>query len=233
MYCEMAKRKHCEDADGEEEVEPSLIALVVDTETTGLPQRPPWGSCTDPVPQDLEMYDGVRIVSIAWIVRDLGSGADLGEGYYVVKPEGFVVPLEATEVHGITHAYAEEHGKPLGWVLDRLKEDVERHGAGLLVAHNLAFDIRVIKSELYRADRMDVMKAIKGMQPICTMRRSRVVMRCDKMPKLVELYAHCFPEREMPHAHNALHDARHCCECLQWMVDQHSSSRYLGESLWT
>jgi DNA polymerase III epsilon subunit-like protein len=211
---------------------PRMIALIVDVETTGLPERPPWSTRSYYSPNILEMYDSSRIVSIAWIVRDLVTQTDISECYYVVKPNGFSIPESSTAIHGITHSFAEGNGIPIQTVIDMFQENLIKYQPTYLVAHNLAFDIHVIKSELYRAERKDVLDTMKTMSPICTMRRSRVFMNTNKQPKLVELFKYCFPDQDMPHAHNALHDTRHCCECLQWMYNRHSNE-YMKESLWT
>ena len=192
------------------------IAIVVDVETTGLPCRPQSGRQYYP-PQMSEMYDSSRIVSIAWIIRDLENNATLTERYYVIKPKGFGIPQQATDIHGISTQQALFEGSYIKRVFNTLLSDLLIYNPSHIAAHNLSFDIHVIKSELYRANRMDIITTLGELHPLCTMRRSKSYMKQTKFPKLADLYKFCFPEKEMPHAHNALHDTRHCAECLQHM----------------
>jgi DNA polymerase-3 subunit epsilon len=102
--------------------------LFFDTETTGLPTnwKAPAGEAWP------------HIVSLSWLLM---SDADtvLSEGNYIVKPEGYTIPEESSRVHGITTETALQQGLPLKTVLGEFLQSCSL--AGLLVAHNLSFDI--------------------------------------------------------------------------------------------
>lgn len=68
--------------------------------------------------------------------------------YSIVKPEGFEIPPESVRIHGITQAMAEEEGERLDNLFDRLMPLFVQ--CDEVVAYNVAFDKRVILSELYR-----------------------------------------------------------------------------------
>src|SRR5665648_554880 len=67
--------------------------LIFDTETTGLPTD--WKS---PI-SDLDNWP--RLVQIAWTHCDT-AGNILSESDYIVKPQGFIIPDDATKIHGIS-----------------------------------------------------------------------------------------------------------------------------------
>ncbi len=179
------------------------MILFFDTETTGLPPRR--------AASDLRRWP--RLVEIAWILDD-PRGSVLREEVFLVRPEGFRIPPAASRVHGITTERARRHGRPLDEVLDRL-EDAAR-SARTVVAHNLAYDARVVAAECARLGRAD---PLAGKRKRCTMRETtrlvgiRHPYHGTKWPTLAELHSHLFGK---PHddAHGALADARACRRCF-------------------
>lgn len=67
--------------------------LFFDTETTGLPRN--WKA---PV---TDLNNWPRMIQIAWILCDT-AGNRINTHSYIIKPEGFTVPVESSRVHGIT-----------------------------------------------------------------------------------------------------------------------------------
>ena len=64
--------------------------LFFDTETTGLPRN--WRA---PV---TELDNWPRLVQIAWIAYDK-EGTKISSNEFIVKPEGFSIPLRAEKIH--------------------------------------------------------------------------------------------------------------------------------------
>ena len=83
--------------------------LVFDTETTGLPKIE-----NAPV-SDVDNWP--RLVQLSWQLHD-ALGALVEYHNYIVKPDGFVIPIDAKMVHGISTEHAMKYGKPLNEVLD-------------------------------------------------------------------------------------------------------------------
>ena len=67
--------------------------LIFDTETTGLPKS--WKA---PV---FQVNNWPRVIQMAWQVFD-AAGDRIDEYSGLVRPEGFVIPVEAEKVHGIS-----------------------------------------------------------------------------------------------------------------------------------
>lgn len=179
-----------------------------DTETTGLP---PKGAKWDETP---DLFP--RICQLSWIFNGK-------EENHIIRPDGWEIPQEATNVHGITTEYALEHGEPLGMVMAKFIFDCSR--AKLICGHNLYFDVSTIKAEIMRADAYGeyIEKALHKGKRIDTMRPSmkwvdaRFADGRLKFPKLEELYARCFPGESFP-AHDAIEDVRAVVRCLPVLV---------------
>ena len=82
--------------------------LVFDTETTGLPKR--WNA---PI-SDHENWP--RCVQIAWQLHD-DFGVCIEHKDYIVSPEGFDIPYESEQIHGISTALATKEGSAINSIL--------------------------------------------------------------------------------------------------------------------
>lgn len=184
--------------------------LYFDTETTGLPaQGAKWET-------DFEQFP--RIVQLSWIYGER-------EENHIIRPDGWEIPQEATEVHGITNEYAQEHGEPLADVMGKFLADCS--AAKLICGHNIYFDVSVVKSELMRTQSFDKFaddalfkgKRIDTMRPSMKFVDARFSNGKLKFPRLEELYAKCFPSETFP-AHDAIEDVRAVVRCLPVLVDK-------------
>lgn len=127
--------------------------VFVDTETTGLPQG----------------GEQPRIVSFAWMIADAVDHPMVFRRA-IVKPEGFVIPDEVVRIHGISTEQAVHEGQALARVLDVFADDLARHAASGLVAHNLGFDRPIIDAEFARLGRAAPLGALGR---YCTMLEAR------------------------------------------------------------
>jgi len=166
--------------------------IAWDTETTGLPLIR-----TSPTLKNIQKYDTCRIVSLA-AVKFSSRGREVASFHRIIKPDGYRVG--ATEVHGISHEYAMEHGSPFKEVF---KDFLDFVGPiETLVAHNSRFDENVLISETLR-----IGMTIPSFDYVCTNN-----MHKEKMfspIKLIHLYTNTFGEG-FDGAHDALNDARAC-----------------------
>ena len=90
--------------------------LFFDTETTGLPKD--WNA---PV-SNLDNWP--RLVQLAW--QTFNSNGDLIEEHeYIIKPEGFSIPEEASNIHKITNEKAIENGESLKKILSLFKQSID------------------------------------------------------------------------------------------------------------
>lgn len=183
--------------------------LFFDTETTGLPRnyKAP-ASDTDNWP---------RLVQIAWRLHD-EKGKVLDAQEYIIKPEGFTIPKEASNVHRITTERALEDGVALQMVLDDFALLIEE--ASYVVAHNISFDEKIIGAEFIRKG---VSNKLDQRKKICTMHSTTDFCKLPgnygyKWPKLQELHQKLFGE-EFEEAHDAAADIDATAKCF-WKLKE-------------
>ena len=88
--------------------------LFFDTETTGLPPN-------FKIPRHFFNY-WPRLVQLSWIFTD-EKGNHIKEADHIIKPEGFTIPIDASDIHGITTSMAFEKGDDLASVIDEFLID--------------------------------------------------------------------------------------------------------------
>ncbi len=179
--------------------------LFIDTETTGISLD------FNSYPTDTEKWP--RMVSFAYILSDENEKI-IEEGTFKIKPSKFLIPVEATKVHGISTADALENGIDLGDALNKISKLVS--ACDLIVGHNVQFDINTVDAEFFRmyGDRCP----LNAMPRICTMKSSAEYcnLRNGKYPKLVELYNILYGH-DFVNAHDALSDTKATFECF-WLL---------------
>jgi DNA polymerase III epsilon subunit-like protein len=178
--------------------------LVFDTETAGLPRD--WSAPA------ADVHNWPRLVQIAWLCCD-EADAEVASREYTIRPEGFVITRQASDVHGITTKRALAEGVDLQPVLKEFSEAVL--SADMVVGHNVDFDTKVVGAELIRAGMANV---FTGKTLRCTMRESTDYCRLPgkrgyKWPTLTELHETLFGGG-FEGTHGALADARAAMLCF-------------------
>ena len=178
--------------------------LFFDTETTGVPND--WKApLTD-------FKNWPRLVQLAYLLYD-AEGHIILSNEIVIKPSGFLIPKDASDVHGITTDYALKNGQEINDVLSDFEEQCLR--AKFLVAHNINFDSKVIGSEFLRNINRN---PISKHKLLCTMEASTDFCKIQgyygyKWPKLSELHIKLFGE-DFDGAHDALADIEATARCF-------------------
>ena len=173
--------------------------LIFDTETTGLPKR--WNAPLS----DSENWP--RCIQIAWQIHDR-KGAIVSHEDYLIRPDGFTIPFDSEQVHGISTALAESEGVSLKDVLDKFH--VALNQVDYVVGHNISFDRNIMGAEYLRAGLTDVLNG-KAVIDTCTEETASLCQLPGgrggkyKLPTLSELYHFLFQE-SFEEAHNATAD---------------------------
>ena len=189
-----------------EQIDKSPYYLFFDTETTGLPRN-------YKAPAS-DTRNWPRMVQLAWIVANK-QGDILKKKSYIIRPEGYTISSSATAVHGITTEKALREGESMKKVLAEFGEDLT--AAKVLVAHNMAFDKKIVHAEYIRMG-CENMWTNGPTKRLCTMMSS--VNYCAlpgfydeyKWPKLQELHEKLFGY-EFDDAHDALADIEATFKC--------------------
>jgi DNA polymerase III epsilon subunit-like protein len=211
--------------------------LVFDTETTGLPKKRSGKEVTF-----TNEADWPYIVQFSYIVfntKSLVLEKMVDEIIHVPKHVHFTP--ESVALHGITREKSNEFGQNIQNVL--LGFNVACEQVDIIVAHNIAFDINMIKAEYYRLlkmstfdEPMDLNGTIRqriGLTHFANMTMSKTfsctmlenTSLCDirrtrydnteykKYPTLTELHTKLFNVAPR-RLHNSLHDVIVCLRCF-------------------
>ena len=198
------------------------MALILDTETNGLPNLKGlfWGDFPDY--KNIEKYDTSRIVQFSMMICD-NNFNEILQYDAIVKRDKF--DICNTEFHGITNEISDMRGKKF------IDIAIEFYGIlktiDCIVAHNIAFDINVIKAELYRYELFHIIDEIDKKNLLCTMKHTKPILKIInkygkyKNPSLNELYTFNFG-KNIENAHNSLYDVINLHKVVKHMHDNNT-----------
>ena len=188
-----------------------MKTLVYDSETTGFVEE---GLPDDHPKQPHLVQLGCRLFD---------GNTPLAGVSLIVRPDGWEIPKQASNVHGITTDIALAVGIPRRVVLavfTNLRAQADR-----LVCHNLDFDEKVMAAQLAKEN----IKPASGgpTNRLCTMRLAEPIVKLPatermkatgyghkfKAPQLAECIKHFFNE-DLAGAHDAMIDADTCARVL-------------------
>jgi len=185
--------------------------LIFDTETTGLPKN-----YNAPI---IDTDNWPRCVQIAWQLHDaMGNLVDHQD--YLVRPDGFNIPYESEQIHGISTALAEQDGVPLGEVLEKFNAALAK--TKFVVGQNVEFDINVMGCEFFRGQVENPLQEL----PVLDTCTEHTAQLCQipggrggkfKLPTLTELHEFLFGE-PFAEAHNATADVEATTRCFLELV---------------
>ena len=185
------------------------MILFFDTETTGLPKdfNAP-ASDTDNWP---------RLVQLSYIVSDF-YGNQIYTCNEIIKPIDYTIPQASSDIHNITTGIAKNRGSLISDVFELFLIHVKR--VDVIVAHNLAFDQKIISSELVR---LGIDNPLELKKRICTMKISTDFCEIPgtkgyKWPRLEELHFKLF-KSDFAGAHDAYVDAIATAKCF-WELER-------------
>ena len=180
--------------------------LFFDTETSGLPTN-----LKAPI---TDFSNWPRLVQLAYLLYD-SEGTMILSRETVIKPNGFIIPKGASDVHGITTELALRNGKEIKDVLSDFEDNCLK--SEYLVAHNINFDSKVMGSEFLRNTSKNPIKE-DSIRYRCTMTESTDFCGIEgpyglKWPTLSELHIKLFGE-DFEGAHDALADIEATARCF-------------------
>lgn len=171
------------------------MILVFDTETTGVStQKRP------------------RLVQIAWLKFDYNKNL-ISFSDNIIKPSEFIIPAEATAIHGISTERAYADGISLQQALISLNKELE--DVRYIVGHNLEYDLGILKNEYFKSS---IEYPLSNKMGICLMKMSTDFCCIPgqygyKWPSLSELYFELF-NCSIGNLHNAKFDVIATARCF-------------------
>ena len=160
-----------------------------------------------------------RLVQLSWIITD-SEGNITKEMDKFIIPDGFVIPADATEIHGISTEYASYWGERLERVLHVFNKSLRK--VAYIICHNTWFDLNVICGEMKR---LNIPTTIMEKKAYCTMVSGTDLCAIEwdgpgyKWPTLQELHKYLF-RKEFSDAHDALADVKAVARCFWEMRDR-------------
>jgi DNA polymerase-3 subunit alpha len=181
--------------------------LIFDTETTGLPKR--WNA---PI---TDTNNWPRCIQIAWQLHD-ESGNLIEHQDYLVQPEGFNIPYDAENIHGISTELAQEQGIHLAEVLEKFNEALNK--TKFIVGQNIKFDLNIMGCEFVRENIANQLQGLPALDT-CTEHTASLCKLPGgrygkfKLPTLTELHQYLF-NKPFNEAHNATADVEATTRCF-------------------
>ncbi len=187
--------------------------LIFDTETTGLPKN-----FKAPI-TDTDNWP--RCVQIAWQIHD-EWGNLIENKDFLIQPDGFTIPFEAQQIHGISTQLAADQGVSLSEVLEEFNIALSK--SKFVVGQNIDFDLNVMGCEFYRMGIETTLNRRPSLDT-CTETTAQLCQLPGgrggkfKYPKLGELHQYLFAT-SFAEAHNATADVEATTRCFLELVRQ-------------
>jgi DNA polymerase-3 subunit alpha len=185
--------------------------IIFDTETTGLPKR-----YNAPI-TDTDNWP--RAIQIAWQIHD-EWGTLIENDNFLIRPDGFDIPYDSEQIHGISTALAEQQGIDFSEALERFNVALQK--AKFVVGQNVDFDINVMGCEFYRAG-VNTPLVDMPVLDTCTELTAKLCQIPGgrgggyKLPTLTELHEFLFNE-PFNEAHNASADVEATSRCFLELI---------------
>ncbi len=195
--------------------------LFYDLETTGLIKTLRGKKPEEEYPdyKELQKYNDARIVSIGWLYMnnfDYDYNISIENiNEKIIKPDGFFIPSDSIEIHGITNEKANKEGAELKKILKKIGKIIKK--CDYIIGYNVYYDINILLSELHRKKRNKTINKILKMKEdekiICLAQISSKEAKPNgwiqynnyQIPKQTEVYKKCFG-CDLKNAHNAKSD---------------------------
>jgi DNA polymerase-3 subunit epsilon len=176
------------------------MLLFTDTETTGFPTSAPLDDPSQP-----------RMVQLAAMLCD-DDGRKRAVVDVIIRPEGWVIPEGVIAVHGIDNALAKRVGIYESAAVTAFWELVGVEEPATVVAHNVGFDLKIIRSALMRKRVSQAhLDWFVNVPTFCTLQAGRQWAQAGEKCDLRNLYRLLFG-RNYQGAHDAMGDVIACRE---------------------
>jgi|SaaInlV_125m_DNA_1040241.scaffolds.fasta_scaffold06629_1 DNA polymerase III subunit alpha len=196
------------------------MALFIDTETNGFPNAKnlnlKWGDY--PFYKLLDRYNNARIVQLSYMITD-NEFNQIELIDHIIKRDNF--DINNSVFHGITNDIS-DNGIEFDYAFEEFYNSLIK--VTHIIAHNIAFDINVIKSELYRRNKIYIINEIDKKILLCTMKHTKGILKINnqygryKNPSLNEIYRFAF-NKDMDNAHNSKYDVINMHAVIKKMHD--------------
>jgi DNA polymerase III epsilon subunit-like protein len=186
--------------------------LILDTETTGLIIK---NNNKIPNFKDLDNYNNSRLIQLSYQIIDYNFNIILKRNFYINNN----ITINNSNIHGITNEFIINNGLNFNDIINIFYNDLKI--SNIIIAHNINFDINILKSELYRYNFHECLEEISLKKNLCSMIILKDIIKIKnkynkyKWPKLNEIYYFLFNTYDIPGIHNAENDVNALVTCIK------------------
>lgn len=183
-----------------------------------------------------------EIVQISWQLFQSSKGilTHIHSKDFIIRPEGYTIPEESSNIHKITNEIASENGLDKIYVLQNFINDIQNYENIHIVCHNFEFDVTILFFHIYKNFKDIFSSLIHTKIPcICTMLDTVDVCKLPsikmsnskiykgqsqrnfyKYPKLSELHKNLFGEEPDGTLHNSSFDVEVLVKCFKELISR-------------
>ena len=181
------------------------MALIFDTETTGLPECIGYGIFPDY--KKIKKYSNARVIQVSYILTN-NDFQKIEESDVIIKRDNF--EINNSQFHGVTNEMSDSTGITFEEFAEQFSNTLDC--VTTIIAHNIDFDLNVLRSEMYRYRLFECLHKFETKKIICSMKLTKNIVKATfksgtglKDPNLKELYRYA-TGKEMENHHNSLYD---------------------------
>lgn len=154
-----------------------------------------------------------RLVELGYYIIDLKTNKAIKKYNQIIKPENFMIPDDAINVHKITNEKAHNEGIDVNISLKDFKEDLKN--VDIIMAHNLMYDVQVIFNECTINNHHNLKNLLLNKDKYCSLKlaKKKIAKENIKSYKLTDVYEKIF-NKPTPEKHRAKYDAKVCGNCV-------------------
>ncbi|MBA42618.1 MAG: hypothetical protein CMF62_01270 [Magnetococcales bacterium] len=189
--------------------------IVIDCETTGLVKTI---NEEYPIYSDEWKYKFARMIQFSWYRTTCFENLSINKvnDYYRKITDDDYFRIFNHKFHGITNKICNEKGIEIKIIIDKFINDLEK--SDIIVGYNVKFDLAILKYELYKLDRIDLIEKINNFENnnkiLCLCKMGKLQMEIENYPKFTTFYKYKFGI-DPKNCHNSKYDTFYTTKLLK------------------
>jgi len=188
--------------------------MIIDTETTGLPDCRGLPFLEMPDYKDSHKYEKARPVQISFILCDSNMTKILLKDY-IVKIEHEII--DNWEIHGINNTVSSSEGMLMSDIAKDMSVYMDK--VTTIISHNLGFHISCLKAELYRTNQVYLIDEIEKKEMFCALKDTKEIISSKRYMSFYDFYKFCTGD-VLKSTYNSKYDVINLHHCLTKLVDK-------------
>jgi DNA polymerase III epsilon subunit-like protein len=189
--------------------------IVIDCETTGLVKTT---NGEYPLYSEEWKYKFARMIQFSWYRTTCFENLSINKvnDYYRKITDDDYFRIFNHKFHGITNKICNESGLEMKNIIEKFIKDFDK--SDIIVGYNIHFDLAILKYELYKLKRVDLIEKIvwfvKNNKILCLGSEGKLNMGIENYPKFTTFYKYKFGV-EPKNCHNSKYDTFYTTKLLK------------------